>query len=116
MMPWRAAALKAMTFCMTVSRWHRSCGASLPEVLMSQGFRTSARKEKNGFVHGENCFVAAFATKHTRRNCEYFQCVENAFISAGQKFRPRQIGSSSSLVAGRRKQIAAAADGADHGG
>src|ERR1051325_2456145 len=114
MILWRAAALMAMTFCMTVSRWHRLCGASLPEVLISQGFRTSARKEKNVFMHGENCFVVAFATKHTRRNCEYFQCAENAIISAGQKFLPRQNGSSSSLVARRRKPVAAAPAGAEH--
>src|ERR1700722_14487338 len=81
---------------------------------MSQGFRTSAPKEENGFVQGENCFVAGLATKHTRRNCEYFQCAENAVISAGRKFLPRQIGFASGLVAGRRKQIAAASDRADH--
>src|SRR6185312_6744464 len=79
-----------------------------------ESFRTSAPKEENGFVQGENCFVTAFATKHTRRNCEYFQCAENAVISVGQKFLPRRIGLALCLVAGRRKQVAAAPDGADH--
>src|ERR1700759_2217087 len=112
MMLWRAAALMAMTFCMTVSRVAACAALRCGKVLMRQSFQTSARKEENGFVQGEICFVAGVTTKHTRQNCEYFQCAENAVISAGRKFRPRQIGFVSGFLASRRKQVAAASDGA----
>src|SRR5476651_278724 len=49
-MLWRAAELMAITFVMTGSRWCRLCGLSLAKLLISQRFRTSARKGKNGFV------------------------------------------------------------------
>jgi hypothetical protein len=38
MMPWRAAALMAMTFCMTVSRVAAWCGASLRESVNERRF------------------------------------------------------------------------------
>src|ERR1700759_3799770 len=110
MMPWRAAALKATTFCMTVSRWHRLCGASLPESVNEPRFPDFCTKCEKWFHAWENCFVAGFATKQRRLNCEYFQCVENAVNSGRQTFRMRQNNLGSGLLAGWREQITAASD------
>jgi hypothetical protein len=72
---------------MTGSRYHRLCGASLPEVLTSQRFGTSARKGENGFVRKENCFVEAVSTKHSRQKCEDSQRGTKRQISEAEKFR-----------------------------
>src|ERR1700757_775183 len=92
MMLWRAAALMATTFCMTLSPSRLDSGASLGKLLMRQGFGTSARKPKNGFIAGENCFVAGPATKHSRQKCEQFQiaeiCRRARFGPAGALGRP----------------------------
>src|SRR5262249_7239772 len=96
-------------------------------------FRDVCSPSRKWFRGGENCFVAAFPTKHSGRNCEYFQCAENARISVPEKFREqvrkkaewfpekialkRESGAKLAdlrLLAGRREQIAAAANGADH--
>src|SRR6516162_2297225 len=79
MMLWRAAALMATTFCMTVSRGRRLLRRfRYRKTLMRLGFGTSARKPENGFIAEENCFVAGPATKHSGQKCEYFQAAENA--------------------------------------
>src|ERR1700722_3393790 len=50
MMPWRAAALIAMTLRMTGSRYPPLGGVSLSKLLISEGFGTSARNRENGFA------------------------------------------------------------------
>src|SRR5215475_9333686 len=79
MMLWRAAALMAITFCMTGSQWHRSCGASLPGSVNEPTFRDVCSRSGKWFLGRENCFVEAVATKHSGRNCEYFQGTEKCW-------------------------------------
>src|SRR6187401_1716249 len=50
MMPWRAAALMATTFCMTSSRYSPLAAFRWSGVIVNPGFGTSARQRENGFM------------------------------------------------------------------
>jgi hypothetical protein len=69
-MPWRAAALMAMTFCMTVSRVAAWCGASLPESVNERRFPDFCTKRGKWFRAVENCFVARRAMKQFGLKCQ----------------------------------------------
>src|SRR3954453_16518401 len=73
MIPWRPAALMAMTFCMTLSRSRRLDGASLAQIVSEPKFRDVCTPRGKWFHARENCFVAALATKHPELKCEQFQ-------------------------------------------
>src|SRR5205085_2250831 len=117
MMPSRAAALMAITLCMTSSPIplvRRFVG----KLLMSQRFRTSAPIGKNGFITTR--IVSPFAPRRNiqRGNASDFN---EANIGGGWAEPQKRCWERASspvwlrLVAGGREQIAAAADGADHG-
>src|SRR5271165_4503347 len=117
-MLWRAAALMAITFCMTGSRWRRLCGVSLGKTLISQRFGTSARKGKNGFMPERIVSSQAPRRNIQGKNVNYFNEAKTGGLQRRGSCQPRPAcgrGSGSSLVPRRRKQIAAAPDGADHG-
>jgi hypothetical protein len=59
----------------------------LPESVNEPAFRDVCSKSKKWFLGQENCFVGTVPTKHSGRNCEYFQCAENATISEPGQFR-----------------------------
>jgi hypothetical protein len=65
---------------------------------MRHGFGTSARKSKNGFIGGENCFVAASATKHSGQKCEQFQIAEICAKTAGPAGFKRPVAFRSRLA------------------
>jgi hypothetical protein len=72
MMPWRAAALMAMTFGMTVSQCRR-LAAFRWGIDSQRKFRDVCTKRGKWFRGQENCFVAAFATKHSGRKSQQFE-------------------------------------------
>src|SRR5579883_2144875 len=197
MMLWRAAALMATTFCMTLSPCAAFRGASFAKSVNEPRFPDVCSRGPKWFRGSEKCFVGTPATKHSGQKCEYFQRAGNRhagwkqgeipalggaatgqLTTDGCRFWPRQpvavAGNASQgvtaglvpvvpcgagdardvdvhapawprgnsaartrshvrslrlsprrrragpralrLLAGRREQIAAAADGADHGG
>src|SRR4030081_3771439 len=63
MMPWRAAALMAITFCMTVSHYCR-LAALVGRTVNRHTFQDVCAKSRKWFHLRKNCFVAAIATKH----------------------------------------------------
>src|SRR3954452_19865104 len=120
MIPWRPAALMATTFCMTLSRSRRLDGASLAQIVSEPKFRDVCTPRGKWFHARENCFVARLATKHPELKCEQFQQKLRSRVRAASRRKARGARPTaawgSGLLAGRREQIAAAADGADHGG
>jgi hypothetical protein len=48
------------------------------ELITNRRFTMLARKAKNGFVAGENCFVAARLTKHRSKKFNYFSRMRTA--------------------------------------
>src|SRR5882757_1469015 len=69
-MPWRAAALMAMTFCMTVSRYCR-LAALVGEIVNQHRFQDVCAKSGKWFRVRKNCFVALRATKHSRKTLQF---------------------------------------------
>src|SRR5476651_747209 len=64
MMPWRAAALMAITFCMTVSHYCR-LAALVGRIVNQHKFQDVCAKSGKWFRPRKNCFVATIATKHS---------------------------------------------------
>jgi hypothetical protein len=74
----------------------------LGELLISTRFKTSAPTAQNGFVRER-----IVSSRHCRRNNQYQKNICDFNEIAGFE-------GGSGLLAGGRKQISAAADGADH--
>jgi hypothetical protein len=70
MMLSRAAALMAMTFCMTDSRCRGFGGASLGQIVNEPTFRDVCTPRGKWFRAQENCFVAWSTTKQSGINYE----------------------------------------------
>src|SRR3954453_19884182 len=94
-MPWRAAALMAMTFCMTGSRYSPPRRFLLGGLLVSTRFRMSALKAENGFVRER---IVSSRPQHETIVSEQNTCDFNQIAA---------VRASSGLVAGGREQIAA---------
>jgi hypothetical protein len=68
-MPWWATALMAMTFCMTSSPV-AALRHFLGQIDNQRTFRDVCTPRGKWFHAGENCFVAASATKQFGSKCE----------------------------------------------
>src|SRR5665647_2497196 len=89
MMPWRAAALMAMTFCMTGSHWPLRCGASLGQIVNEPTFRDVCTPKGKWFRDRENCFVAASATKQFGTKSQQFEW--DGFLGRSGAIRPPSL-------------------------
>src|ERR1700747_1325103 len=109
MMLWRAAALMATTFCMTLSPCAAFGGASLDKSVNEPRFPDVCTGSQKWFHGSENCFVRPPATKHSGQKCEYFQSAGNCregrkrdeippvALAGGVLNRPR-VGATSSFA------------------
>src|SRR4051794_27980480 len=71
-MPWRAAALMAITFCMTVSHYCR-LAALVGEIVNQHRFQDVCAKSGKWFRARKNCFVVLPMTKHSRQKHLQFE-------------------------------------------
>src|SRR6266852_1758731 len=112
-MLWRAAELMATTFCMTGSRF-AACAALLPQSVNEPTFRDVCTESGKWFHAGGELFRRAGSDETFAAKMRILSMrAKSEDFSRGKVPCSR---TRSGLVPDRRKQVAAATDGADHGG